>query len=1008
MAKKLIYTISYLLLKSYALNAAGILEIRAPSYPYQNAEYSTSHVFIDEVAGTTANIEVRYNLTNYSNLTDVEAYTNLNRRQLARKDKDDDGYPDGIQPVNGNLITDSAEDTDPTTGHYYIPINLEDSNGDNIWEATISANATGAYRLTARFKTSDAIQENEFNPEKWIYYGLRDHAIVVSPENARDIRMYEINVFNIEASGDTFEQRSTFEDLHNAEGAAHNDNNRWDLNYLKNLGMNWLWFQPIHPNGIEGRPPGDDPGSPYAVKNFFEINELMSIEYNGANTLAQNRATSMAAFQSFVSAADTDQVNIMLDAPFNHTAHDVELAQVGVDLFQPDGQTWSPLDLIRDRETRFFSTDGNYGNRATSAGSIAVAPDRYDFGKWNDVKDVFFGRYDALVEYNSEPELSSFKSEDDWFDFSDSDWIAADFTQDGKQWNVTRRVWDYFAEYTLFWLEKTRPQGQNRNSVPTDGDLAVRYAWDQAGIDGLRCDFGQGLPPRAWEYIINVTRTKKWNFIMMSETLDGGTTTYRSSRHFDVLNEKIAFELNPANDKYAYRAIFDNRRNAYGQGLVLLNNTSHDEQVPSDPWDAAIRSAVTGLMDGATMIFPGQELGIANTFGYQHYEFNFGKNIPHFKRWNSMMPIWNDNNFGNDQLYPVYSAIQTARRDYPSLASANRWFLDGDGNNSKIFAAAKYETHGASPASSDVVIGFVNVDRNNAQSDNFKIPTELADRIGIQANRTYNVKNVSAYTAQQVNRRDIWLWQDGISGANLITSGFFVSLNKVPTTDEDWSTAPYEPQYLKLYDTTPPPAPQAPTSSNMSNYVIGQTIRLTWNESENNTDDDNIEAYRLIIKREDSSDTIFNQNIGNLTSYTFNGTFGDRIVAQVHAISAAGIESPASNLSSSIALLNPADDEDNDGMSNDEENRAGTDPFDANSVLRILNTTINPQNQFTFSWSSVVGITYGIESSIDLSNPAWVTEAENIEASSNLTSWSDPAPINPISILKKFYRICGN
>ena len=196
--------------------------------------------------------------------------------------------------------------------------------------------------------------------KKWIYYGLRDHAIVVSPENARDIRMYEINVFNIEASGDTFEQRSTFEDLHNAEGAAHNDNNRWDLNYLKNLGMNWLWFQPIHPNGIEGRPPGDDPGSPYAVKNFFEINELMSIEYNGANTLAQNRATSMAAFQSFVSAADTDQVNIMLDAPFNHTAHDVELAQVGVDLFQPDGQTWSPLDLIRDRETRFFSTDGNW------------------------------------------------------------------------------------------------------------------------------------------------------------------------------------------------------------------------------------------------------------------------------------------------------------------------------------------------------------------------------------------------------------------------------------------------------------------------------------------------------------------------------------------------------------------------------------------------------------------------------------------------------------------------
>ena len=42
-----------------------------------------------------------------------------------------------------------------------------------------------------------------------------------------------------------------------------------------------------------------------------------------------------------------------------------------------------------------------------------------------------------------------------------------------------------------------------------------------------------------------------------------------------------------------------------------------------------------------------------------------------------MMPIWNDNNFGNDQLCPVYHVIQTARRDHPSLASANRWFLDG-------------------------------------------------------------------------------------------------------------------------------------------------------------------------------------------------------------------------------------------------------------------------------------------------------------------------------------------
>ena len=54
----------------------------------------------------------------------------------------------------------------------------------------------------------------------------------------------------------------------------------------------------------------------------------MSIEYNGVNTLAQNRATSMRLPKALSLQPDTDQVNIMLDVTFNHTAHDVELAQV--------------------------------------------------------------------------------------------------------------------------------------------------------------------------------------------------------------------------------------------------------------------------------------------------------------------------------------------------------------------------------------------------------------------------------------------------------------------------------------------------------------------------------------------------------------------------------------------------------------------------------------------------------------------------------------------------------
>lgn len=990
-------------------HAVGYLEVRAPGYDFRSAEYSTSHVYIDEVAGTSADIEVLWTLTNFTNITDVEVFTNLNRRDLARIDKNSDGYADGIQPIDGNTITDSTADTDPSTGHYFAPLNMSDNDVNGIWELTIPATRTGAYRLTARFKTSDSIAENNFDPNNWIWYGLRDHAIVVAPTTSRDVQLYVMNVFNVEASGDTFFDRSTFEDLHDAPDAAHNfegGGSKWNLDYLRNLGMNWLWFQPIHPNGIDGREPSGgydtatppyDPGSPYAVKNFFEVNELMTVDYDGNNTTEQNRAAAMAAFQEFAAAADAKDVGIMLDAPFNHTAFDVELGQVGVELFQPDGQTWSPYDEIRNRDARFFSSDGNYGNRASSAANIAAGPDRYDFGKWRDVKDVFFGRYDALVEYDSEPERSSYTSEGDWFDYSDADWTANDFTQGGQQWNVTRRVWDYFAEYAIHWLEKTRPSGENRNSATESGlTLEQRYAWDARGVDGLRCDFGQGLPPQAWEYIINVARSYKWNFVMMSESLDGGAVTYRSSRHFEILNENIVFPLKSASTKFDYRGIFDGRRSAYGQALVLANTTSHDEENYADPWQAVVRNAAVGMLDSASLIFPGQELGISTTYGYDHYETNFGKQIPHFKRWNSMTPIWNDGNFGNDQLYPVYSGIQTARNTSPALRSPNRWFLDGDGGNDKIFAVAKYETANASPATSDVILGFVNVDRDNNHSDNFKIPSALSDLMGLQDGRTYNVKNIAAYTAQQSDRRDNWLWGSGISGTDLKSNGFFVQLYDVPTANSDWLAEPYEAQYLKVYDVTAPAAtPVQPSKPNAFSYEIGDSVTFDWDDIPGDAGGV-VPHYEVIVTVNGIAQS---PTIVAASEFTVSASVEDDVSVTVKAVnpdftSNAGPSSPSSD---TVTLLSPEGDVDRDGQSNASEAIAGTNPLDAQSFFRVASNTIELGGNFTLTWDVVDGRTYAVETSTTLTAGSWSTLATGLTSG----TWTDTNPIDDT----QFYRV---
>jgi hypothetical protein len=63
---------------------------------------------------------------------------------------------------------------------------------------------------------------------------------------------------------------------------------------LKQLGVNALWLQPIHPRGIDGRQ--IDPatnrrfelGSPYAAKNYFAVMPLMASGFTPGSSPAAN------------------------------------------------------------------------------------------------------------------------------------------------------------------------------------------------------------------------------------------------------------------------------------------------------------------------------------------------------------------------------------------------------------------------------------------------------------------------------------------------------------------------------------------------------------------------------------------------------------------------------------------------------------------------------------------------------------------------------------------------
>jgi hypothetical protein len=932
-----------------------------------SGDYSKSNYYIDENNDTSFPLlQIRLNP---GFAAQVEVFTNLNNRDLANNDFNGDGIEDGILPPDGNLTTTAD------TGAYFRAYAMTDANGDGTYELDLPVLKTGAYRITARYRV------NPTDPWIWLgNSGIRDHAVVVAPRIARDMRVYEIHVANANATAATFAARGTFEDLHDPA-------ERVNISWLQDLGVNWIWFQPFHPQGLDGRQTDPatqsayDPGSPYSIRNFWEINPLYTRNYNGnlANPVSDpaNYAAAMKAFQNFAAAADQGGIQLMLDFPFNHTSPDVVLGQKGVEIFGGPGNPlgWQPGDEIRNRVAGFFSTDGGEGPAAYSApaqsgASIATAPDRNDFGKWSDVRDVFFGNYATLVTGYPDEETSRTitRNEGDWMDF-------------GGMSPTTQGVWRYFGEVLPYWIVQSGHRGYN--STVSDGP--ARDELDAAGIDGLRKDFGQGLPPQAMEYIINRTHEVKWNFVFMTESLDGEQVTYRSSRHFAVLNENIVFPLQAATTTAGYRSIMEGRRAAYGQSLVLLNNTSHDEMPYSDAWQALIRYATVSTTDGAPMIMYGQEIGTGQKVqdslpqgGFDWYESNFGKFIPHFKKWNSMQPQWNAydaNAFGVQFLKPVYAAIGHARAFSPALRSSNRWFLNPRNSpepDPDIFAVAKFTSGNTPLAQQDVVLAFTSLDRNGVQDNTFGVSSALADILGLQAGRVYNAKNISAYTGranEQSNRRDQWLWGSGFTRSQIEANGIYVSLNPVPTADATWETAPYEAKFLKIYDVTAPTGAATELQGpNAAAFAVGSTAQFSWSALPADAAGV-VPSYEVIATVNGAERPAV---VVNGASYTLEGlNVGDEAGISVRAVNPENNQNKAPSATSSplVRVLAAAGDEDGDGMSNEAEQIAGTNALDGNSILRAA--VVRSLNSATITWDTAPARSYKVQYRESLTSGDW-------------------------------------
>ena len=719
-----------------------------------NADYTTSKFFIDEAAGETVTLDVVY-APEVSAPYAVEIFSNVGRRDFWNADIDGNGVPDAIRPPSGDLVTAD------TANSYFAAIPMEWDTSAQAWKKTLTVGKTGAYRLTARYKATAS--------DTWHYYselgsGLRDHAIVISPKKVLEQRVYEVNGMTAKSSSPDEAGHSTFADLIEGEDSFA----EFGIPYLNKIQANCLWFQPIHTSSEYGLAEGGEPGSPYAAKDYFSVSKW----YGKSGTTAG----ALGEFQSFVEACDAGRspsmstsyvgtINIMLDGVFNHTSWDAVFGVMGETLgIVPAGTGASTA--IASVMPGWYANCSDYGAPATwyngpgwGNHDIACGPDRGDFGKWEDTAELFYGRYSALVRHNPDNN-GDYLNEDDQYDYTSMS-------------EETEKLWEYMGAYVPYWLDQTGHDFGNEHMGEVD---ANGTAYDDYGIDGLRCDFGQGLPPQFWEYCINRARAKKWNFMFMAESLDGGKVSYRSNRHFDILNESFVFAARNAGNPSDLLAVTDDKKNAYNGGAVLLNLTSHDEVMPySDPWKTASRYAMLATVKGLPMTFYGQEQGIIPcdwgsdwagegtiiqpgnaSFGFAKFELNFGKWVADFKTWNKMT-IWDDPPMGAEASHgmaQLYGHVNWARASSPALQSDVQWMLDRvEGYRSTdVWAMAKAEEYGALANGKDAVLAFVLFvnDTHYATQQTFAIPAGAAAMLGLEAGESYTARNLASSDAEQI------------------------------------------------------------------------------------------------------------------------------------------------------------------------------------------------------------------------------------------------------------------
>lgn len=324
---------------------------------------------------------------------------------------------------------------------------------------------------------------------------------------------------------------------------------------LKDMGINIIYLLPIFKTG--NKYTKGDAGSPYAVKDYFTLNEDLKEKLLGNNFTVEDE------FKAFVEIAHMHGMKVILDFIPRSVSRDNNMIMDHPDWFywidikyNDDYSSPKVLNLGVEAATKenlnIIYDDKNVKNHIKK---FTFSPDVIDPVKWKKIKDAHAKNrnMDFLSEIEKEYGITTAPGFSDQVNDSQPQWMDVTFLKLYKDFPLESKkyVKEDIPPYVLFDIikaDKFSGNVPNKELWDIVSSIATFYS-NNYGIDGTRIDMGHALPKEFENRIIKKAKKVNKDFIFLAEDFNINNGEKLKDSGYNVMLSSY-FAIEAENDSY--------------------------------------------------------------------------------------------------------------------------------------------------------------------------------------------------------------------------------------------------------------------------------------------------------------------------------------------------------------------------------------------------------------------------------------------------------------------------